>query len=104
LQSWQVRKMECRCSVVHPAAPNVPSDGGDAKDAQRYRWLRTRAENFGHADDSPSPWVVIGTDAVNQHPCSYAALDAAVDAAMQHDGTRLVAIVSEIAKAAGGPQ
>lgn len=63
-------------------------------DAMRYRWLRNQAVRFGHEDNSPSPWVVIGTSHNKQEPCEGAELDAAVDAA------RLAVAMVEVAAGA----
>lgn len=64
--------------IVHdPVAPARPSE--DARDAERYRWLRSQHTYDGEGDSDIRRWYVqAGREPV---PCDPGALDAAIDAA-----------------------
>ena len=59
----------------------------DALDAERYRFLRSRAIYHGTGMDAQpsSPWCVIGTSHESSRPCDGDELDAAIDAASQQE-------------------
>ena len=53
----------------------------NAKDAERYRWLRDKAYFYG-GNGYPTVWCVIGTCADDMAPTHSAAMETAIDAAM----------------------
>lgn len=74
-----------RVGSIDVYASPLPAVQTDAKDAQRYRWLR-QAPWHWDADGTPrpSPWVVTGESHADATPILGSELDAAIDVALPH--------------------